>query len=80
MIVPRFINESIPNVRGIVPGWYAMDDSDGGLSSGPFASHAECVRKIIRPTSGPILYFRMRPWSKWTCLPLDVRPSQLLSA
>jgi hypothetical protein len=79
MIVPRFINESIPNVRGIVPGWYAMDD-DGGLSSGPFASHAECVRKIIRPMSGPILYFPLRPRSKWTCLPQDEMPSRLLRA
>ena len=35
MIIPHYINENKSDMRGIKPGWYAMDDG-GKLSSGPF--------------------------------------------
>ena len=35
MTIPRYVNEVISDVRGIKPGWYAMDDV-GNLSTGPF--------------------------------------------
>jgi hypothetical protein len=37
-------------MRGIKPGWYAIED-DGNLSSGPFSSHEECVKRINQPTN-----------------------------
>ncbi len=49
MIIPRYINEVISDVRGIKPGWYAMDDV-GNLSTGPFSSKVECLGTIIQPT------------------------------
>jgi len=49
MIIPRYVNEVIANVRGIKPGWYAMDDS-GNLSTGPFSNKAECLGSVIQPT------------------------------
>ena len=50
MTVPHYINEGKSDMRGIKPGWYAIED-DGNLSSGPFSSHEECVRESIsRPT------------------------------
>ena len=48
MIIPFYINEVISNVRGIKPGWYAMDDV-GNLSTGPFSSEVECLGTIIQP-------------------------------
>jgi hypothetical protein len=41
-------------MRGIKHGWYAMED-DGKLSSGPFASSADCVAKISQPANGTIV-------------------------
>ena len=38
MTVPQYINEDRSEMRGIKPGWYAMDDA-GKLKSGPFSSH-----------------------------------------
>jgi hypothetical protein len=38
-------------MRGIKPGWYAIED-DGSLSSGPFSSREECVNRITQPTTG----------------------------
>ena len=38
MTIPHYINEDRSEMRGIKPGWYAMDDA-GKLSSGPFCSH-----------------------------------------
>ena len=49
MINPRYVNEVIANVRGIKPGWYAMDDV-GNLSTGPFSSKVECRGTINEPT------------------------------
>ena len=45
MAIPHYVNENKSDMRSIKPGWYAMDE-DGSLSSGPFASHEECVRRI----------------------------------
>jgi hypothetical protein len=49
MTIPRFVNEVISDVRGIKPGWYAMDDV-GNFSTGPFSSKAECLGSITQPT------------------------------
>ena len=44
MTIPHYINEDRSEMRGIKPGWYAMDDA-GKLSSGPFCSHEECLSR-----------------------------------
>ena len=44
MTIPHYINEDRSELRGIKPGWYAMDDA-GKLSSGPFCSHEECLSR-----------------------------------
>jgi hypothetical protein len=49
MTIPHYINEDRSEMRGIKPGWYAMDDA-GKLSSGPFSSHEECLRRGTQPT------------------------------
>jgi hypothetical protein len=41
MTIPHYINEDRSEMRGIKPGWYAMED-DGKLYSGPFSSRHEC--------------------------------------
>ena len=48
--IVHYINENKSDMRGIKPGWYTMDD-DGDLSSGPFSSHEECLRRTTQPTS-----------------------------
>ena len=48
MTVPHYINECKSDMRGIKPGWYAIED-DGYLSSGPFSSLEECVKRIAQP-------------------------------
>jgi hypothetical protein len=53
MTVPHYINEDRSEMRGIKPGWYAMDDA-GKLKSGPFSSHGECLNnRSIQPTHEP---------------------------
>ena len=47
MTVPHYINEDRSEMRGIKPGWYAMDDDAGKLKSGPFSSHEECLDRSI---------------------------------
>ena len=54
MTIPHYINEDRSYMRGIKAGWYAAD-GDGNLFSGPFATHEECVRRIIQPTDGSSL-------------------------
>ena len=49
MAIPCYVNEIISDVRGIKPGWYAMDEV-GNLSTGPFLSQAECLESITQPT------------------------------
>jgi hypothetical protein len=55
MTRPHYINEVLSDVRGVKPGWYAMDDV-GKLYSGPFSSHEECLTGAIHPA-----YERLRP-------------------
>lgn len=61
MTIPHHVNESESAIRGIKPGWYAMED-DGKLSSGPFSSREECVHSItqaaIRPSPS---HLHLRP-------------------
>ena len=49
MAIPHFINDDRSEMRGIKPGWYAMDD-DGNLSSGPFSSRDQCLIRLTQPT------------------------------
>jgi hypothetical protein len=53
MTASHYINESKSDIRGIKPGWYAIEN-DGNLSSGPFSSLEECVKRISQPTNGTI--------------------------
>ena len=50
MTAPHYINENKSDMRGIKPGWYAMEN-DGTLSSGPFSSHEQCNKGITQPTN-----------------------------
>jgi hypothetical protein len=50
VIAPHYISENKSDMRGIKPGWYAIED-DGNLSSGPFSSREECVKRITQPTN-----------------------------
>jgi hypothetical protein len=50
MIAPYYMNETKSDMRGIKQGWYAIED-DGELSSGPFSSLEECVKRITQPTN-----------------------------
>ena len=52
MTVPHYINEDRSEMRGIKPGWYAMDDA-GKLKSGPFSSHEEYLSRRTPPTHEP---------------------------
>jgi hypothetical protein len=51
MTLPHFISEDKSDMRGIKSGWYAIED-DGNLTSGPFSSIEECVKRITQPTNG----------------------------
>jgi hypothetical protein len=51
MTSPHYVNEDKSDMRGIKHGWYAMED-DGNLSSGPFSSREECIKRITQPTNG----------------------------
>jgi hypothetical protein len=51
IIVPHYISEDHSDMRGIKHGWYAVED-DGNLSSGPFSSREECIKRITQPTNG----------------------------
>jgi hypothetical protein len=46
MIAPYFVGENKSDLRGIKPGWYAMN-TNGYLLSGPFCSREKCVEKIF---------------------------------
>jgi hypothetical protein len=50
---PHYISENRSDMRGIKPGWYGIED-DGNLSSGPFSSLEECVKRITRATNEAI--------------------------
>jgi hypothetical protein len=47
----QYISDDKSDMRGIKPGWYALDE-DGSLCSGPFSSHEECLIRITEQTSG----------------------------
>lgn len=49
MTIPNYINEDRSEMRGIKPGWYAVDDA-GKIKSGPFSSHEECLSRSTQPT------------------------------
>ena len=49
MAIPHFINDDRSEMRGIKPGWYAMND-DGNLASGPFSSREQCLTRLSQPT------------------------------
>ena len=52
MTASHYINETQSDMRGIKPGWYAIEiEDDGELSSGPFSSFEECVKRITQPTN-----------------------------
>jgi hypothetical protein len=51
MTAAHYINEHQSDIRGIKDGWYAIE-GDGNLSSGPFSSREECVKRITQPTNG----------------------------
>ena len=51
MTTPHYINEYKSDMRGIKPGWYAVED-DGNISSGPFFSVEACVAIITQSTNG----------------------------
>jgi len=53
MTASHYINENKSDMRGIKPGWYAIEN-DGNLSSGPFPSLEECVRRITQPANETI--------------------------
>jgi hypothetical protein len=53
MGIPHYINEDRSDMRGIKPGWYAMEDN-GKLSSGPFSSRHECLNRDTQEMKGSI--------------------------
>jgi hypothetical protein len=53
MTIPHYINEDRSEMRGIKPGWYAMED-DGKLYSGPFSSRRECPSTDTQESNGSI--------------------------
>ena len=54
VIAPHYISEHKSDMRGIKPGWYAIE-GDGNISSGPFASRQECAERIAQPASGTVV-------------------------
>ena len=50
MSIPLYINEDKSDMRGVKPGWYAMED-DEKLSSGPFSSRHECMSRDTAETN-----------------------------
>jgi hypothetical protein len=51
MSIPHYIDEDKSGMRGIKPGWYAMEDN-GKLSSGPFSSRDECLSRDTQAMNG----------------------------
>jgi hypothetical protein len=50
MTVPHYVSENKSDIRGIKPGWYAIEN-DGNLTSGPFSGRQECMNKITQPAN-----------------------------
>ncbi len=53
MSIPHYVSEDESDMRGIKPGWYAMEDN-GKLSSGPFSSRQECPSKDTQEMNSSI--------------------------
>jgi len=51
MIAPQYVGENKSDLRGIKPGWYAMNNN-GNLVSGPFCSQDKCAEKIASTEPG----------------------------
>ena len=49
MTVPQYINEDRSEMRGIKPGWYAMDDA-GKLEIRTVFQPRECLSRSTQPT------------------------------
>ena len=47
MRAPYYVSDNRSDIRGIKPGWYAIEEG-GELSSGPFSSRQECAANITR--------------------------------
>jgi hypothetical protein len=47
MANPHFINDDRSKMRGVKPGWYAVD-ADGNLASGLFSSRDQCVIRVTQ--------------------------------
>jgi hypothetical protein len=52
MTIPHYVSEDKSDLRGIKPGWYAID-GHGNLCSGPFSNLEECVAGITRAINVP---------------------------
>jgi hypothetical protein len=53
MSIPHYVSEDESDIRGIKPGWYAMEDN-GKLSSGPFSSRHECPSRDTQEMNSSI--------------------------
>jgi hypothetical protein len=53
MTIPYYIGEDRSDMRGIKPGWYAIED-DGNLTSRPFPSLEECITRITQSSIAPM--------------------------
>lgn len=51
MAIPVYVDEGKSDMRCIKPGWYAMNERDGSLCSGPFVSREECLSRGIQLTN-----------------------------
>jgi hypothetical protein len=62
MSIPHYINDDRSDMRGIKPGWYAMEDN-GKLSRGPFSSRHECLSRDTQEMNSSIPpNVRQRPY------------------
>jgi hypothetical protein len=50
--IPYYVNGAQSAIRGIMCGWYTMDER-GKLGSGPFSSPSECLTTGSRPSAAP---------------------------
>ena len=51
--IPYYISETKSDMRGIKPGWYAIEDIRHALFW-TFSSFEECVKRIVEPTNGTL--------------------------
>ena len=53
MSIPHYVSEDESDIRGIKPGWYAMENN-GKLSSGPFSNRDECPSRDTQEMNSSI--------------------------